>query len=148
MTDEQKAKRDWLNRPYYAEKKLNALYDKCKRDRERAERVSQVYGGIDKGKSDNRENGTQKLMDVLTDSIEEYDKYSEEFAVARREVESAIETLNDDELEAIFIHRHLNYENVDKIANIMHYSYKTIKRKYLEGLNKMSPNVLECPLEM
>lgn len=148
MTEEQIAKRKWLNKVFYAEKKLTALEDKYKRDKARAERVTQMYGGIDKGKSDSRENGTQKLMDTLMDSREEYDKYAEEFAVARREVESAIETLDDDELEAIFIHRHLNYENVDKIAEIMHYSTRTVKRKYLEGLEKMSPNVLECHLKM
>ena len=143
MTDEQIAKRNWLNRPYYAEKKLNALYDKCKRDRERAERVSQVYGGIDKGKSDNRENGTQKLMDVLTDSIEEYEKYAEEYVEIRREAEKAIATLDDAELEAIFIHRHLNYAKVDKIAEIMHYSSRTILDKYKKGLEKFAPNFIE-----
>lgn len=147
MTDEQKAKRDWLNRAFCAEKKLNALYDKCKRDKARAERVTQVYGGIDKGKSDTRENGTQKLIDVLTDSIEEYDKYAEEFATIRREVEAVINTF-DPVTYSIFYYRHLRYLSLERIAEEMHYNEKTIRRKYIEGLDKMSANVLECPFEM
>lgn len=143
MTEEQIIKRNWLNRAFCAEKKLNALYDKCKRDRERAERVSQVYGGVDKGKSDSKQNGTQKLLDALADSIEEYSRYASEYAEIRREVENAIRTLNDAELEAIFIHRHLNYAKVDRIAEIMHYSNRTIIDKYKKGLEKFAPNFIE-----
>lgn len=143
MTEKQINKRNWLNRAFCAEKKLNALYDKCKRDRERAERVSQVYGGVGKGKSDSKQNGTQKLLDALADSIEEYSRYASEYAEIRREVENAIRTLNDAELEAIFIHRHLNYAKVDKIAEIMHYSNRTIIDKYKKGLEKFAPNFIE-----
>ena len=137
MTDEQIEKRNWLNRAYYAEKKLTALQDKCKCDKERAERVSQVYGGVDKGKSDSRENGTQKLLDALMDSIEECDRYAEVYASIRREIETEIATLNEPVTEAIFIHRHINYLSMEEIAEVMHYERSAIQRKYKDGLKKM-----------
>lgn len=148
MTDEQIAMRSWLNRAFYAEKKLTALTDKCKRDRERAERVTQMYGGIDKGKSDSHENGTQKLMDALMDSIEECDKYAKEYASIRREIETEISTLTEPVTEAIFIHRHINYLSMEGIAEVMHYDRATIQRKYKDGLKKLLHNATECNKKM
>ena len=141
MTIEQKNKRDWLERGYYAEQKLHALYEKCKRDRERAECVTQRYDTVVGGKSDTLRNGTQELLNVLTDSIEEYEKYAEKYASIRREISSAINALCDPVLEAILIHRHVEYIPMERIAEIMNYSGRTINRKYKEGLDKLSINL-------
>ncbi|MBQ7046285.1 MAG: hypothetical protein IJN85_00900 [Oscillospiraceae bacterium] len=63
MTAQQRKIIAWLNRAYYAEKKLRALESLRESDRERAQRITAVYGGNDKGKSDSRSN-TQEAEDT------------------------------------------------------------------------------------
>lgn len=144
MTEEQKKKRDWLNRAFYAEKKLNALLYKRERDKELARRVTAVYGGNDKGRTDSRENVTEMALIKLLGSDEEYSDYLKEYLSLRREIEAAISTLHEPITEAILIQRHINFMSMEKIAERMHYSTRQINRKYIDGLEKMSLNVIEC----
>jgi DNA-directed RNA polymerase specialized sigma24 family protein len=137
MTKEQTIKRDWLNRAFYAEKKLNALLYKRERDKERAQRITAVFGGNDKGRTDSRENGTEKLLTILADSEKEYDDYAAEYARIRHEIEGAIEAL-DPVGYAILSYRHLSYLSMEKIAEKMNYERSTIHRKYKDSLDKIN----------
>lgn len=136
MTDEQIEKRKWLNRAFYAEKKLKALMHKYKCDKARAERVTAVYGGVDKGKSDSRQNGTEMLLALLADSKKEYDDYEQEYMSIRREIESKIKTL-DPVTYSIFSYRYLDYLPMEKIAEEMDYSVESIYKKHKRGLEKL-----------
>lgn len=136
MTEEQTAKRNWLNRAFYAEKKLKALMHKYKCDKARAERVTAVYGGVDKGKSDSRENGTEMLLTLLADSKKEYDDYEQEYMSIRREIENKIKVL-DPITYSIFSYRYLDYLSMEQIAVEMNYSYETIKNKHKNGLSSL-----------
>ena len=139
MTAEQEAKREWLNRAFYAEKKLNALLHKRECDRQRARRITAAIDGNDKGKSDSRSNSAEEALFKLLGSDEEYSSYLKEYLDIRHEIETAIHTLEDPEIEAIFIHRYLDYMNLDEIAEKMHYCYRTIKNRHKDGLNKLCP---------
>lgn len=140
MTAQQRRIIAWLNRAYYAEKKLRALESLRESDRERAQRITAVYGGNDKGKSDSRSNTQEIALITLACSIEKYDRFLAEYNAMRREIESAIENLHDHELEAIFIYRYLEYRTMSDIAERMNYADITIKRKHLQGLQKLIPN--------
>lgn len=139
MTAEQEAKREWLNRAFYAEKKLNALLHKRECDRQRARHITAAIDGNDKGKSDGRSNSTEAALFKLLGSDEEYSSYLKEYLDIRHEIETAIHTLEDPEIEAIFIHRYLDYMKLDEIAEKMHYCYRTIKNRHKDGLNKLCP---------
>jgi hypothetical protein len=136
MTAEQEAKREWLNRAFYAEKKLNALLHKRECDRQRAQRITAAIECNDKGKSDSRSNGTEEALFKLLGSDEEYSIYLKEYLDIRHEIETAIYTLEDPELEAVLIYRYLDFmPSLEKIAEKMSYSYETIKNKHKKGLN-------------
>ena len=136
MTAEQEAKREWLNRAFYAEKKLNALLHKRECDRQRARRITAAIDGNDKGKSDSRSNGTEEALFKLLGSDEEYSTYLKEYLDIRHEIETAIHTLENPELEAVLIYRYLDFvPSLERIAEKMSYSYETIKNKHKKGLN-------------
>ncbi len=145
MTEEQKKKSQWLNRAFYAEKKVKALELLRKRDRERTQRITANYEGNNKGKSDGRRNGVEEALITLTQSDDKYDNALRDYIALRREIESAIEELHDDELEAIFMYRYLEYKTMEQIAECMNYNERTIRRKHHYGIEKLSANVLVCP---
>ena len=140
MTEQQSELVKWLNRAFHAEKKLNALKRLKKRDKERANDISAGNSGDIKGKSDTRQNNVEKVLITLASSEEKYDKFLEEYNNLRIEIEKAIETLHDDELEAIFIDRYLNYMTMEQIAEEMNYSISTVKRRYNDGIEKLNLN--------
>lgn len=136
MTAEQEAKREWLNRAFYAEKKLNALLHKRECDRQRAQRITAAIECNDKGKSDSRSNSTETALFKLLGSDEEYSTYLKEYLDIRHEIETAIHMLEDPELEAVLIYRYLDFvPSLERIAEKMSYSYETIKNKHKKGLN-------------
>lgn len=138
MTQEQTKKRDWLNRAFYAEKKLNALLHKRECDRQRAQRITAAIECNDKGKSDGHSNGTEAALFKLLGSDEEYSSYLKEYLDIRHEIETAIHTLEDPELEAVLIYRYLDFvPSHERIAEKMNYSVGTVKRRYKKALSKV-----------
>lgn len=138
MTKEQTIKRDWLSRAFYAEKKLNALLYMYERDKERAQRITAVFGGNDKGRTDSRENGTEKLLAVLADSERKYSNYAAECAEIRSEIEEAISTIKEPDVQAVLKLHYLGFKpSFEKIAEEMHYSVETVKRRHKRGLDEI-----------
>ena len=60
--------------------------------------------------------------------------------VCRTEIKTAIHQLEDPIAEAILIRKYLNMEQVQDIANHMHYSERTISYKLQEALQKFADN--------
>lgn len=144
MTENQKNKIKWLNRAFHAEKKLMALYHHKERDKERAQCITSVLGGNIKGKSDSRENAVEKALITFAGSTEEYERFLDDYISIRGEIRESIESLHDDEIEAIFIYRYLDYKTIEDIAYEMHYDESTIKRKHKKGLAMLPPNAPIC----
>lgn len=138
MTEEQLTKMAWLNRAYHAEKKVNAIKSLRDSDRERAQRITANYSGSDKGKSDGRKNGIEEALVTLAASDEKYDNALRDYSKLRKEIECTIDSLHDDELEAIFTYRYLDYKTIEEIAELMHYSVSTVKRRFRKGIKKLN----------
>lgn len=145
MNEQQSELIKWLKRAFYAEKKLKALEHLRESDRERAERITSVLGGNVKGKSDTRQNTVENSLIRLACSEEKYERFLDRYVSIREEVEKKISDLHNDELEALFIYRYLDYMTIEKIAEEMHYDERTVRRKHKDGLEKMSANVRFCP---
>ena len=139
MTIEHLEKIAWLNRAFYAEKKVKALESIRKRDRERTQQITANYEGKDKGKSDGRKNGVEEALMMLAESDEKYDNALHDYSMLRREIETAIESLHDDELETVLIYRYLDYKDVEQIAECMNYSLSTVKRRHKKAIEKIEP---------
>ena len=139
MTIEHLEKIAWLNRAFYAEKKVKALESIRKRDRERTQQITANYEGKDKGKSDGRKNGVEEALMMLAESDEKYDNALHDYSLLRREIETTIESLHDDELETIFMYRYLDYKSMEQIAELMNYSLSTVKRRHKKAIEKIEP---------
>lgn len=145
MTVKQLEKIAWLNRAFYAEKKVKALESLCRRDKERTQQITANYDCKDSGKSDGHKNGVEEALLMLAESNEKYDNALHDYSKLRREIEAAIEQLHDYELESIFVYRYLEYKTMEQIAECMNYNERTIRRKHHSGIEKLSGNVLVCP---
>lgn len=144
MTLEQMETSAWLNRAFYKDKKVRALRSLLERDRARAQGLTVNYGGVDKGRSDSRENGVEAAMQICAQTEKEYDASLCEYEAIRREVKAVINGLHDDVLEALLTYRYLEGLPMEEIAERMHYDSRTILRKHKIGLDKLSLVVTQC----
>lgn len=145
MTDKELQLRHWLNRAFYAEKKVRALEALVEQCRERAQGLSRCSEGNDKGRSDSAENGTENALMKLADMEERARRQREEAICASDEIQRAISTLHDEDLETVLIHRYLLFETIEQVAESIGYDPRTVKRKIRRAIEKLSPDVLECP---
>ena len=145
MTEKELELRHWLNRAFYADKKAKALEMLVSQCRERAEGLSRASECTDKVKSDGAENGTENALLKLAEMERKAIKQKAEAVNVSAEIYDAISDLQDDDLEAVLIHRYLLFETIEQTAENLGYDPRTIKRKVKKAIEKMSPNVLECP---
>lgn len=138
--------KEWLNRAFYAEKKVKALDELIKQYRERARGLS-GNNGNGKGKSDTRTNGTENALMKLADMEYKYSMQTQELAKVTEEISEAIDLLHDYELETVLIHRYLLFHTIEQTAELMHYSVRTVKRKQKQAIEKLCeviPPTSEC----
>ena len=129
--------RHWLNRAFYADKKIKALDALIQRHTERAQGLSVCSEGSIRGRSDTAENGTENALMRLAE-LEEKASAQRADAVGEIErVQSAIALLNDADLEAVLIHRYLLFETIEQTAESMHYHPNTVKGKVKKALQKL-----------
>lgn len=139
MTEKELELRHWLNRAFYADKKAKALDMLVSQCRERAEGLVRFSEGNDTCKNSTSKNGTEDALIKLTEMEEKAEAQKTEAVNVSAEIQNAISLLHDDDLEAVLIHRYLNFLTVDKTAEIMNYSPETIKRKQRTAIEKLTP---------
>lgn len=145
MTDKELQLRHWLNRAFYAEKKVRALEALAEQCRERAQGLSRGSDDNDTGGRSTPENGTENALMKLADMEERARRQREEAICASDEIQRAISTLHDEDLETVLIHRYLLFETIEQVAESIGYDPRTVKRKIRRAIEKLSPDVLECP---
>lgn len=128
--------KEWLNRAFYAEKKVKALDELIKQSRERARGLSGSNGN-GKGKSDTRTNGTENALMKLADIEYKYSVQKQELVEVTEEISEAIDLLHDYELETVLIHRYLLFHKIEETAELMHYSVRTVNYKQDEAIRKL-----------
>lgn len=142
MTDKQLEIKHWLNRAFYADKKVKALKMLLKQCRERAEGAAVCYDGNDKGKSSSSENSTENALIDLADTERKLKQQINELDGIEDEIAEAISKLGDDDLETVLIHRYLLFHTVAKTAEMLNYDPRTVRRKQAEAIEKL---VLKSP---
>ena len=148
MTPEEIKVRNWLNRAFYADKKIKALDMLLRASVMHAEGLSRVQQYNYTGKSDTRLNGTQDAFMKLADIEHKYSKQKHELENIFVEISEAISLLHDNELETILIHRYLLFHTIEQTAELMHYSPETVRRKTNKAIRKLWVKLLECGTPM
>lgn len=127
----------WLNRAFYLEKKAKAFKECVEQARARAEGLSICYEGNDSSKSLGAENSKEKALLKLAEKIEKYRQVEDELSEISDEIELAISLLDNDELEAVLTHRYILCKTIEKTAEAMNYSERTIKNKQKQAVEKI-----------
>ncbi len=127
----------WLNRAFYADKKVKAVEMLVQQCRERAQGLSVCYECNDKGKSTVSQNGTENALIKLADMERKLQRQIYELIGTADEVSNAIALLDDDDLETVLIHRYILFHTVEETAEIMHYSPRTIRVKQKKAIEKL-----------
>jgi len=148
MTAEQKRKIAWLNRAYYADKKLNALIAQRNRLEELAQRITMNYRCNDKGKSSGSQNGTENALMKLAEIDLNIDSEIKKLADTYIEIYNTINQISDSEAQAILRRRYLAFETMEQIAESMNYDVSTINRKHKKILDKLPPFAIVCHFDM
>ncbi|MDE5772733.1 MAG: hypothetical protein K2I06_14125 [Ruminococcus sp.] len=138
MTSEEIKVKNWLNRAFYAEKKVRALDMLVRQCRTHAERLSRCGECNYTGKSDTVLNGTENAFMKLVDMEQKYSDKKAELLKISDEISEAIALLHDDELETVLVHRYLLFHTIEQTAQFMHYSSETVKRKQRKAIGKLT----------
>ena len=137
MTPEELKVKNWLNRAFYADKKIKALDMLLRASTMHAEGLTRVQQYNYTSKSDTRLNGTQDAFLKLVDMERKISEQKKELENIFEEISKAIALLHDDELEAILIHRYLLFHTIEQTAEIMHYSTRAVKYKQKKAIEKL-----------
>lgn len=127
----------WLNRAFYADKKVKAVEMLVQQCRERAESVSVCYECNDKGKSTGFKSGTENALIRLADMEQKLQRQIYELISTADEVSDAIALLNDNDLETVLIHRYILFHTIEETAELMHYSPRTVRDKQKKAIEKL-----------
>lgn len=133
MTEEQTAKIAWLNRAFHAEKAAMAWRAKLERDRSLAERISRSGNGTGGSQGNSTEDALLRLAQTEAETRERL----RELVDIREEISTAIRQVDDPDMQAILVRHYLAYETFEQIAEKMHYSFITIRRKHKAALDKV-----------
>lgn len=133
----------WLNRAFYADKKIKALEELVLQCRERAESVSTCCEGNDKGKCSGSKNGTESALMKLVDTEQKLQRQIFELIDIADEISEAISKLNDDDLEAVLIHRYILFHTIEETAESMNYSVRATQYKHKKAIEKLC-TLLHC----
>lgn len=136
--------REWLERAFYATEEAKALELFAKRCKEQALRMAINYESVNAGKCDSSKNGTYIAYTKLAEAEEKAREQAKECACLVLEIQNAIFSLNDKELESMLINRYLNFMTVRETAEFMNCDERTVMRKIDKAIKKLSPNVIEC----
>lgn len=137
MTLEQLEIKHWLNRAFYADKKIKVLKMRVEQCRERAQSVSICWEGNDKGKSDGSKNGTENALMRLADTEMKLTQQIIELLDITDEISEAISKLNDNDLETVLIHRYILFHTVEETAELMNYSVRATQYKCNKAIEKL-----------
>lgn len=137
MTVRQLEIKRWLNRAFYAEKKVKALKTLLRLCRERAEGLSGCCEGNDKGKSSGCKNGTEDALMKLVDTEHKLQRQIIELVAISDEIFDAISKIGDDDLETVLIHRYILFHTIEETAEIMNYSPRTVRDKQKKAIEKL-----------
>jgi len=136
--EERKAKVDWLNRAFHAEKNARAWMAKLERDRSLAERISRNASERPQGASGGAPgNTTEDYLIRLAGTQERLQDALRALADVREEITEAIRRVEDLDAQTILVRHYLAYETFEVIAEKMHYSLRSIHYKHNTALEQV-----------
>ena len=127
----------FLNRAFYADKKIAALNMLIAKTRERAQGLSRSSDGNLKGKSDSNNNSTESALLRLAELEQQAEVQRVYAADVLLEIQQKIALLKDDDFETVLTHRYLLYNTIEQTAELMNYAPRTVRQKQKQAIEKL-----------
>ncbi len=137
MTEKELELTAWLNRGFYADKKIKVLEQCVRQSRERAAGLAGCCTSNDTGRSSGRKNSTEFALQRLCEQEERFRTQTAALLSINAEILDAISKLDDNDLEAVLIHRYVLYHTIEQTAEIMNYSPRTVRYKQQQAIKKL-----------
>lgn len=127
----------FLNRAFYADKKIAALNMLIAQTRERAQGLSKSSDGNLKGKSDSNNNSTESALLRLAELEQQAQVQRVYAADVLLEIQQKIALLKNDDFETVLTHRFLLYNTIEQTAELMNYAPRTVRQKQKQAIEKL-----------
>ena len=111
-----------LNKAFYIEKNVEALLEVKKMN----EKIIERYKAINDTEKETAEETIKNINNLNTKINSNIDS----LVNARNEIADIISSLENEEYKTILTRRYLLYQNMQEIADIMHYDLRSILRKH------------------
>ena len=126
--------RDYLEKHFYASKKIKAL------ESERTQLRLSATGSaiIQEGSyTTTKENGTERKLMSLADREKELDDEIFELKSLQQSIRQLIYSLQDDDLESVLIFRYISYHTEKQTAEELNYAVRTVQEKTKKAIRKL-----------
>lgn len=135
--------KQFLNRAYKTELRMDTKLDELESLRSRAEKITTTLSHSPRGGGVNKaiESITLKIVELEEEIGEEID----ELFGTYQDVRSAIKSVSDPELRLLLELRYLGYKTWGEIAYQMKYGVRQIHRMHGDALKKIKKDVTKCP---
>ena len=135
--------KEWLNRGYRLDKEINSLMREQKRALELATKTTAPADG-EKVQTSNGNTSEARFINYA-DYKKLIDNRIAELYATKHEIITAIDSVDDNTLRQLLIHRYIEFKHWDSIASEMCYSKRQVTRMHGKALLKIK-DVLECHL--
>lgn len=136
MTDAQMEKAAVLNRLWYVEMKLSALYSLKENDRKLAEKFIKMFP--DKDDKEMLDRCVEEAQSHYKRTSEQYMQILSQYGRLREQTERIINTANEPEYIMILTARYIEHKTWETIAEENFLGLRTVKYKYLKALDAVS----------
>lgn len=126
--------RNYLEGHFYASKKIKAL------EAERRQLRMNAQGGaisFEGNNASSKSNGTESNLMRLADEEKEIDEQIVKLRQKQREIRQLINSLNDDDLEAVLIFRYIVHNTEEQTAEKLNYAPRTVQEKIKKAISKL-----------
>lgn len=126
--------RNYLEGHFYASKKIKAL------EAERRQLRMNAQGGaisFEGNNASSKSNGTESNLMRLADEEKEIDEQIVKLRQKQREIRQLINSLNDDDLEAVLIFRYIVHNTEEQTAEKLNYAPRTVQEKIKKAVSKL-----------
>ena len=133
MTNQDKIR--FLKQYKYNDLKINNLLQEKELWRTRAEKVTTIITGMPH--SDSQENARENAIVKMIECGQKIDKIIDDYFDLGVKIRRVIETIEEDDLQALLILRYLNNQTFEQIAVGMDYSWRQIHRMHSKALSRL-----------
>lgn len=128
-------KKSFLKKYRIIDKNIDSLCEESSVWRSKAEKITQTISDIPKAGSSN--NGFTRAVERIEEIEHEINTEIDKLVELKKQIETAINTIDDDILRLLMRYRYINGKTWEQIAVDMHYSYMHITRLHGKALQRM-----------